>query len=339
MRTFIFPKLTRLKLPENVYGNYIFWLFLFISSAVIFLFDLYTPLGVAAGTPYALIVFSSLWFKSNLSTYIATMTGVSLTLIGISLAPGIVAPMDVVLTNRILALLVITVTAYMVLKIKKVNHELFELMAEAYIDPLTQCKNNRAFEEEAKTEIKRSKRYKRDLSLAIFEMTDPSLLNKTEKTNIHIDDQHIKIMSDEIRKSIRSSDQLYRVEHLRFVVLYAETDIQKAKDASDALCKKVSNMNPQSIQKVVGICAGITMLDDDDNLRILYKRADNALLIAKEKGGNQIATLPEITHSDKAAIPAILCRPRSSPASYFAPAGGPRPQYQQLLPHSHSFGG
>lgn len=311
MRSLIFPKLTLLKLPERVYGNYIYWVFLFFTSAFIFLFDLYTPLGVAAGTPYALIVFASLWFKSNWSTYIATGTGILLTLIGFYLAPGIIAPMDVVLTNRILALAVITVTAYMVLKIKKVNHELFELMAEAYIDPLTQCKNNRAFKEETKIEIKRSKRYKRDLSLAIFDITNSNLLNTFEKPNIHINDQQIKIIADEIRKSIRSSDQLYRVDHYRFVVLYAETDIQKANDASEALFKKVSKMNQQSIQQGLSICAGITMLDDKDNIRKLYKRSEDALLIAKKNGYNQIATLPEIVRTDKSHIPAILCRPRS----------------------------
>ena len=312
MRSFIFPKLTHLKLPENEYGNFVYWLFLLTTSIAIFLFDLYTPLGVAAGTPYALIVFASLWFKSNWSTYIATASGISLTLIGISMAPGIVAPLDVVLTNRILALIVITITAYMVLKIKKVNYELFELMAEAYIDPLTQCKNNRAFEEETKIEIKRSKRYKRNLSLAIFDTTDTNRLNTIEKPNFHVGDQQIKIIADEIRKSIRSSDQLYRVGQYRFIVLYAETDIQKAKEASDALCKKISIMNAQCTQNGMSIGAGITMLDAEDNLQKLIKRAEDALLIAQKNGCNQIATLPEITRTDKTSIPAILCRPRSS---------------------------
>ncbi|MCB1986223.1 MAG: GGDEF domain-containing protein, partial [Nitrosomonas sp.] len=283
----------------------------FFSSIVIFLFDLYTPLGVAAGTPYALIVFASLWFKSNWSTYIATVTGILLTFFGFALAPGIVAPIDVVLTNRILALMVITVTAYMVLKIKKVNHELYTLINETNIDPLTQCKNNRAFEEETKTEINRSIRYRRNLSLAIFDITNSNLLNKIEKPNVHINNQHIKILSDEIRKSIRSSDQLYRVDQHRFVVLYAETDIRKAKDASEALCKKVSKMNQQGIQQELVINGGITMLNDKDNIQKLYKRAENALSIAKGNGYNQVATLPEINDIEKAHVPAILCRPRS----------------------------
>ena len=311
MRSLFFPRTTQIKLPDSEYSGHIYWLFIFITSLSIFLFDFYTPLGVAAGTPYALVVFASLWFKSNSSTYIATALGIALILLGFFLSPGMAAPIDIIVTNRILALMVITLTAYMVLKIKKVNHELFTLMTEAYIDPLTSCKNNHAFEEEVETEINRSNRYKRNLSLAIFEISNFDKSSNNEESATNIDDQIIKLLSSEIRKSIRSSDQLYRVDHNRFVVLYAETDIDKAKDASDALCKKVSRMNQQGVQPGLTVSVGITMLDDKDNIRKLYQRADNTLLIAKQNGGNQVVTFPETSRTGKPHIPAILCRPRS----------------------------
>ncbi|HBV22004.1 MAG TPA: GGDEF domain-containing protein [Nitrosomonas sp.] len=311
MRSIFFPKAAQLKLVDSEYTHHFFWLFLFITSLSIFLFDLHTPLGVAAGTPYALIVFASLGFKSNRSTYIATAIGISLIILGFFLSPGIVAPMEVILTNRILALMVITITAYMVLKIKKVNHALFTLMTKTFIDPLTNCKNNRAFQEEVKTEINRSNRYKRNLSLAIFDIAHFNSSNKKEEFRDGLDDQNIKLLSNEIRKSIRSSDQLYRVDHDRFVVLYAETDINKAKEASDALCEKVSRMNQQGIQPGLTVSVGITMLDDGDNIHKLYKRAEDTLLIAKENGGNQVATFPQAMNTGKSHIPAILCRPRS----------------------------
>ncbi|MDR4513302.1 GGDEF domain-containing protein [Nitrosomonas sp.] len=311
MRSLIFPKINRLKLPENQYANHIYWLFLLTCSIGIFLFDLHTPLGVAAGTPYALIVFASIWFKSNWSTYIAATIGLSLTLAGFILSPNIVAPIDVVLTNRILALLIITVTAYMVLRIKKINHELYTLISENCVDPLTQCKNGRAFEEETKIEIKRSKRYKRNLSLAIFEITDSGAAVTTENSAIRINNHYIKTLADEIRKSIRSSDQLYRVDLNRFVVAYVETDISRAKEATEALCKKVSQMNQQDAQQSLAVNVGITMLSDKDYIRKLYNRAEDALVIAKQNGKNRVATLPETPRSDKTHIPAILCRPRS----------------------------
>ncbi|SER37472.1 diguanylate cyclase (GGDEF) domain-containing protein [Nitrosomonas sp. Nm51] len=311
MRSLIFPKINSLKLPENQHANHIYWLFLSICSVSIFLSDLCTPLGVAAGSPYALLVFASIRFKSNGSTYITAAIGFLLTLTGLFLSPYIAAPMDVVLTNRILALLIITITTYMVLRIKKINHELYTLMSETCVDPLTQCKNGRAFEEETKIEIKRSKRYKRNLSLAIFDITDSSNTNTAENSVIHIDNQYIKTLSDEIRKSIRSSDQLYRVDLNRFVVVYVETDINKAKEATEALCKKVSQLDQHSTQQSLAVNVGITMLNDKDHIRKLYNRAEDALIIAKQNGKNRVATLPETSRSDKAHIPAILCRPRS----------------------------
>ncbi|SFK51725.1 diguanylate cyclase (GGDEF) domain-containing protein [Nitrosomonas aestuarii] len=311
MRSILFPKATQLKLVDSEYNNHFFWLFLLVTSLSIFLFDLHTPLGVAAGTPYALIVFASLGFKNNRSTYIATVIGISFIVLGFFLSPGIVAPMEVILTNRILGLMIITITAYMVLKIKKVNHELFTLMTKTYIDPLTNCKNNRAFQEEVKTEINRSNRYKRNLSLAIFDIAHCNSANNKEEFTYGLNNHSIKLISYEIRKSIRSSDQLYRVDENRFVVLYAETDINKAKDASDALCEKVSRMNQPDIQHGFTVSVGITMLDDGDNLHRLYKRAEEALSVAKENGVNQVATFPETMNTGKSHIPAILCRPRS----------------------------
>ncbi|SEN17100.1 GGDEF domain-containing protein [Nitrosomonas marina] len=311
MRSLIFPKINRFKLPENQYANHIYWLFLFLSSISIFLFDLLTPLGVAAGTPYALIVFASIWFKDNWSTYVTTAIGFFLILTGLFLSPYIVAPMDVVVTNRLLALLIITITAYMVLKIKRMNYELDMLMIDTNVDALTQCKNSRAFEEEAKTEIKRSKRYKRNLSLAIFDISDAIATNTTEDTTIHIHNEYIKTLADEIRKSIRSSDQLYRIDLNRFAVVYVETDIGKAKDATEALCKNLSQMSQQDTHHELSVNVGITMLNDKDHIWKFYNRAEDALAKAKQNGKNHVATLPETYRSDKSHIPAILCRPRS----------------------------
>ncbi len=312
MRSLFPAKAIHINLPESEYPNHFYWVFLGIASLSIFLFDLLTPLGIAAGVPYALIVFTSLWFRNHQTTYTATATGILLTLIGFFLSPGAVAPIDAILTNRILALIVITITAYMVLKIKKANNELSTLMAESYVDPLTHCKNNHAFEEETKTEITRSQRYKRNLSLAVFEINQSSgHLEGVDGSANAINECSIKLLSDEIRKSIRSSDQLYRIDRNRFAVTYVETDIGKAQDASEALCKNVSIPHQQELQSGIKVCAGITMLNDKDNFWKLSQRAEDALLKAKNTGSNNVASLPETTRNDKSNIPAILSRPRS----------------------------
>lgn len=313
MRTAIFSKPAYIKFISNEYANQLYWLFLCSTSLSVFLFDLYSPLGVAAGTPYALIVFGSLWFKSNQSTYIAIISGVSLIIIGFFLSPEQLAPMNVVLTNRILALIAITITAFMVFKIKFANLELNALMTESYIDPLTQSKNKRAFEAELVTEIKRSQRYNHHLSLAIFhidfldEAEDPTKTNSSHSSN-----EPVKKIFNEIKKCIRGSDQLYRTDVNQFAILFVETEMREVRVVCNILREKISNMNPPgSFHSPITVNVGIAMLDATDNERKLCKRAKKALLNAQREGKNQVSTLPQTMRNARPDIPAILSRPRS----------------------------
>lgn len=311
MPALIFSKPLQFRLFRNERASAIYWIFLCSASLSIFLFDLYTPLGVAAGTPYVLIIFCSLWFKGNQSTHYAVTLSIVLTIAGFFLSPGQVAPMDVVITNRILALTTILITAFMVLKLKQANHEISSLKTESYIDSLTQCKTDRAFVSELITEIKRSKRYKRNLSIAIFDVDHFTRWIHCDSSNKQESDRLIKNLSSEISNSIRNSDQLYRISHDRFAVIFAETDIHEAKEVSNALREKISKSNHFNNQQGFTVSVGIASLEADDNRRKLYKRAEKALMQAKENGRNQVSTLPEIKRHDRTIVPAILLRSRS----------------------------
>lgn len=312
MPALIFSKPVQFRTFQNEHALAFYWLFLCSTSLSIFLFDLYTPLGVAAGTPYVLVIFCSLWFKGNQSTYIAVILSIFLTITGFFLSHGQVAPMDVVLTNRVLALSTILITAFMVLKLKQANHEISSLKTESYIDALTQCKTDRAFVSELITEIKRCKRYKHSLSIAIFDVDHFSKLIHTSKSNKPQSERLIKNLSSEISSSIRNSDQLYRISHDRFAVIFVETDIHEAKEVSNALREKIFKLNHSNFQPGFTVSAGIASLEPDDNRRKIYKRAEKALMQAKANGRNQVSTLPEIKRNDKMLVPAILLRSRSN---------------------------
>ena len=313
MPTLIFSKPTHLKSFQNEYTSAFYWIFFSCAAFFIFLFDLNTPLGVAAGTPYSLIIFGSLWLKGNQSTYIAVLLGISLTVAGFFLSSGIVTSMDVALTNRLLAIIIILATAFMVLKIKKINNTLSQLLTEAYIDSPTQCKGNRAFEAELLTEIKRSKRYDRTLSLAIFDIDNFTQLHPIDKqTALSESDWVVNQLVKEIRSSIRNSDQLYRIGQDRFAVLFVETEIHEAKEICNVLREKISKISHFDKQPDFTISVGITKLQNNDNQYELYQRAEEALLKAKENGKNQVSTQPEITRNGKAPVPAILLRSRAN---------------------------
>ncbi len=113
----------------------------------IFLFDLSTPLGIAAAVPYAAIILLSLWLPKNRHTIIAGIVVTALTILGIFLSPP-GEKMAVFLTNRLLSLIVIWIAVIFVTKYK---HSL-EIIRE-YVDALDHA--NRDLKKSAQ-ELKRS---------------------------------------------------------------------------------------------------------------------------------------------------------------------------------------
>jgi hypothetical protein len=89
-----------------------------ISMLVILGLDLISPLGVAAGTPYGLVVFATLWTKKISETYLVAITGILFTILGFFLSPDIIGTMHAVIINRMLAIIII-LSAILVIQRKK----------------------------------------------------------------------------------------------------------------------------------------------------------------------------------------------------------------------------
>ena len=274
------------------------------ALVLIFVFDLYSPLGVAAGTLYAILVFSTLWMKDTHSTYIVSTLGLILTFVGFYLSPTTVVPLDIVIINRILAVLLIVASMVMVLKTKKAFDHISILKTQTTIDPLTQCRNKLAFEKELEFEILRNQRYKRSLSIGIFSIDELKFLTFSHGKDQG--DQVVKRVAQEIKGMIRNTDLLYRIDTDKFAILYSETSLPKAKEVSATICKKVTG-NKNDLQ--ITLNAGLTSLDTNDDKEELYRRADAALSISQQDN-NQVSTLPDVSIS-RSPVPAILSRPRS----------------------------
>ena len=87
----------------------------------IFIIDLLTPLGVAAGVPYILVILVSLWSTKSKTTLILATVCSCMTLLGLHLSPPAGESWQVLL-NRGLALFAIWVTAILAIKWKS-EHE------------------------------------------------------------------------------------------------------------------------------------------------------------------------------------------------------------------------
>ncbi|MBK6957606.1 MAG: GGDEF domain-containing protein [Nitrosomonas sp.] len=310
MRSQILSATANLKLFFREYPIQTNSLIILVATLSILIIDLQLPLGVAAGVPYALVIFASLWVSGIQFTYFLAALGIIFTIIGFYLSPGIAVPINIALFNRGITLLLIICSAIMVIKIKKANIDISTLMTQLLIDPITGYKNRQAFESELDTEILRCKRYHRNLSVAIIDIDLLKLFS--DNYDFRNKNDSIKRISQEIKADIRTSDLFYRIDINVFAVLFPETGLTEAKEVCEAIRKKISAKIDKNTENKITISIGIATLSEADKRINLCKRAEDALFISKRNGGNFVSTLPEVANKDKPHVAAILSRSRSN---------------------------
>lgn len=262
-----------------------------ISMLVILGLDLISPLGVAAGTPYGLVVFATLWTKRISETCLVAITGILFTILGFFLSPGIISTVHAVIINRVLAIVIIILSAILVIQRKKAEMHIENLNIQTITDPLTGVKNRLAFDQIIEEEIVRDIRYKRSLSLAILDIDFLKKINDTFGHNKG--DDIIKNVAHEIRSTVRQTDSICRLGGDEFAIIFVETDLDKAKRVGEDICKRISQSHVLGATKVT-VSIGIAKLDTNDNKNTLYKRADEALYLSKRQGRNIVSTIPNI---------------------------------------------
>ncbi len=108
----------------------------FLLMVIIFIIDIFVPLGVAAGVPYMIPVLFSLWYRDRRLTLMIAVLGTILTVLGFFLSPhgGI---LWMVLSNRLLAIFAIWVTAILILKRKRAEEVLRKLSQAVKQSPVS----------------------------------------------------------------------------------------------------------------------------------------------------------------------------------------------------------
>ncbi len=96
---------------------------------MIFLVDLYIPLGVAAGVPYISVVLVSLWIPNKKFTLQVAVLSSVLTIFGFLYSP-VGGEMWKVLFNRALALFAIWVTTILTLQRKEIEKKQIKIIQE-----------------------------------------------------------------------------------------------------------------------------------------------------------------------------------------------------------------
>ena len=171
------------------------------------------------------------------------------------------------------------------------NSRLFdELNRLAVYDSLTGLLNRRAFDKEAQKEFERARRYKRPLSLVLFDIDHFKDVN--DKHGHLIGDHVLRVLAGTVRKTTRSTDIVCRWGGEEFIILMPEQGRDQALATAERLRQEVSNLRIVTLagEMTLTISLGVANLkrQEDETLEDLIGRADAAMYEAKAAGRNTV---------------------------------------------------
>ncbi|WP_072681789.1 diguanylate cyclase [Arcobacter sp. LA11] len=161
----------------------------------------------------------------------------------------------------------------------------------ATIDFLTKIPNRRYFFELGNKLFSLAKRDKTELSLIIIDVDFFKKIN--DEYGHFIGDEVLKVVSQTIQNTIRSSDLVARIGGEEFIVLLNETSCDGAYIIAEKLRKIVEeeNYTSEAFDISITISMGISCLNnkDDNELDDILIRADEALYSSKRNGRNRVS--------------------------------------------------
>jgi diguanylate cyclase (GGDEF)-like protein len=174
--------------------------------------------------------------------------------------------------------------------IEKIENINLKLKETSIRDELTGCYNHRYFHDVLSSELSRTTRYKRPLSIAMFDIDHFKKFNDTY--GHPFGDKVLKEIGGILMKSVRGSDTVFRYGGEEFVIILPETKKEKAFIIVERLRKQisVSSFKINAKKTKVTVSGGIDGFDDNPiDKDTLISNTDKALYLAKRRGRNQVA--------------------------------------------------
>lgn len=180
-------------------------------------------------------------------------------------------------------------------RLKQQGKKMSHLQRESRRDPLTGAMNRLAMEEDLPNEFARSKRYKRVFSLVMADIDHFKNINDTY--GHAIGDEVLKFFVQQLQKSLRSVDVIYRYGGEEFLIILPETLVEGALFVAEKLRKSIDSSalkhrDDPSITLRVTSSFGVSIIAKSDSSHMdIIKRADKALYLAKNAGRNRVDSL------------------------------------------------
>jgi two-component system, cell cycle response regulator len=169
--------------------------------------------------------------------------------------------------------------------IERAYHE--EIYRLTTVDGLTQIFNKRYFQESIEREIARALRYRREMSLVMFDIDHFKAINDTHG---HLaGDSVLKVLALTVKNKIRREDLFARYGGEEFAIVLPEIDGHNAHQFSEKIRRIVetTDFRFEGVKMEVTISLGVAALDQETTDSAgLVKRADERLYEAKNAGRN-----------------------------------------------------
>jgi len=153
------------------------------------------------------------------------------------------------------------------------------------IDTELNISSNSKLQEMIGHEIKRSQRYRTSLSLIIIKIDHFENLSNifTDKETLALK----KELATLFKKNIRETEMFGKWSDNSFAIVSPDIDFRVAKSLANKLNRKLSEHRFAKVGKIT--CSyGITSFSVKDTIGDFRKRAENALKVAIERGGNSV---------------------------------------------------
>ncbi|MCP4747154.1 MAG: diguanylate cyclase [Desulfobacteraceae bacterium] len=172
-------------------------------------------------------------------------------------------------------------------------HMLEKLKKLSITDGLTKLYNSRYFYNQLKTEIERTERYERPLSLLLLDIDKFKEYNDNYG---HLEgDQVLLRLGNVIKSCLRKMDSAYRYGGEEFTVILPETEGEESATVAERIraCVEEERFYPkdENTQVSITISIGVTEYHLDEDVAIFVQRADRAMYLSKQSGRNRVSCL------------------------------------------------
>ena len=175
-------------------------------------------------------------------------------------------------------------------RVRVLEAELEHVSEQVREDQLTGTLNRRGLDDAMQREIARAQRKRSPLCVAILDLDNFKKLNDTY--GHQAGDEALVHLANVVKKTLRPTDTVARFGGEEFVIVFSETDLKQAVDATRRLQRELTKrfFLHDNERLLITFSAGVAALQPNETQDAVLARADKAMYQAKLQGKNRVVS-------------------------------------------------